>query len=162
MNARVTRINYFQGAKYFEIEFTHFFLCFDFYGVGNIVLLAKPPLNKSISESITMEAVDDIIKELIFTEGENYQDYDNQERKLSQVLISWYPGIKSGTLFEKNYENVPLLSHKPTGSGYLKNGKLFTYPIENATNYADFGEAVFNLMDKNRVIRVMDEKGNIT
>ena len=40
-NGRVVGINYTEGAKYFEIEFTHYLLCFDFYGQGNLVLTDK-------------------------------------------------------------------------------------------------------------------------
>lgn len=63
-NGRVTSVNYTPGAKYFEIEFTHFVLAFDFYGKGNLVLLEKPGRTVLISWHVAIKPGTEYKKDL--------------------------------------------------------------------------------------------------
>ena len=160
-NARVTGINHYPGTKYFEIEFTHFYLAFDFYGVGNLILFQKPDNNLNSSDSIILETIEDVIRKVIcISKNTNYSDYDSEERKKSKVLISWYPGIKAGSYYVKdfNYYNIKDLDLIPDGKGYILKDKLYTYNIPESKCYSNFGEAVFELMDKNTKSKLIPKK----
>lgn len=158
-NARVTGINYYPGSKYFEIEFTHFYLAFDFYGVGNLILFQKPDNNLNSSDSIILETIEDVIRKVIcISKNTKYTDYDSEERKKSKVLISWYPGIKAGSYYVKDYNNIKDLDIIPDGKGYILKDKLYSYNIPESKCYSNFGEAVFELMDKNTKSKLLPKK----
>ena len=73
-------------------------------------------------------------------------------------MISWYPGIKSGSYFQKNFEGIPKLLNSPDGKGYMIKGKLHTNFIHGAKIYENFGEAVFLLMDKDSKSKMLPHK----